>query len=41
MEQIAEFIRRVIIDREETEEVKKTVKKFVNDFNRIEYCFRI
>ncbi len=40
MEQIAEFIRRVIIDREETEEVKKAVKNFVKDFNRIEYCFR-
>jgi glycine hydroxymethyltransferase len=40
MEQIAEFVRRVIIDKEETEKVKKDVKKFVRDFNRIEYCFK-
>jgi glycine hydroxymethyltransferase len=40
MEQIAEFVRRVIIDKEETEKVKKDVEKFVRDFNRIEYCFK-
>jgi glycine hydroxymethyltransferase len=40
MEQIAEFVRRVVIDKEETEKVKKDVKKFVKDFNRIEYCFK-
>jgi glycine hydroxymethyltransferase len=40
MEQIAEFVRRVIIDKEETEKIKKDVKKFVKDFNRIEYCFK-
>ena len=40
MEQIAEFVRRVVIDKEETEKVKKDVKKFVKDFNRVEYCFK-
>lgn len=40
MEQIAEFIKRVEIDKEETEKVKKDVKTFVKDFNRIEYCFK-
>jgi len=39
MEQIAEFIRRVAIDEEEAEKVKKDVKRFVRDFNRVEYCF--
>jgi len=41
MEQIAEFIRRVVIDKEEKEKVKKAVKNFVKAFDRIEYCFKI
>jgi glycine hydroxymethyltransferase len=40
MEQIAEFAKRMRMDKEETEKVKKDVKKFAKDFNRIEYCFK-
>jgi len=39
MEKIAEFIKRRLIDEEETERLKKEVTRFIRDFQRVEYCF--
>lgn len=39
MEEIAEFIKRVIIDGEETERVAADVVKFRRDYQRVHYCF--
>lgn len=39
MEEIAEFIKRVIIDGEETERVAADVAKFRRDYQRVHYCF--
>jgi len=39
MEKIAEFMKRRLIDEEETERLKKEVTRFIRDFQRVEYCF--
>jgi len=39
MELIAEFIKRVMIDNEEAEKVKRDVLKLVKEFQQVEYCF--
>jgi len=39
MEEIAEFIKRVIIDGEETKRVAADVAKFRRDYQRVHYCF--
>ena len=39
MMQVAEFIKRVIIDRDPPAEVKSAVKSLVEGFQEIEYCF--
>jgi glycine hydroxymethyltransferase len=39
MNEIAQFFRRVLIDKENPETVKKDVAKFVSNFNRLEFSF--
>jgi len=39
MEEIAEFIKRVIIDKEDAEKVKNDVREFRKDFQKVHYCF--
>jgi glycine hydroxymethyltransferase len=39
MEKIAEFIRRVIVDKEDPSQVKEDVKKLAGEFQEIKYCF--
>ncbi|MCK4405430.1 MAG: serine hydroxymethyltransferase, partial [Hadesarchaea archaeon] len=39
MEEIAEFIKRVIIDKEETERVAADVAGFRRGYQRVHYCF--
>ncbi|RLI22514.1 hypothetical protein DRO54_00975 [Candidatus Bathyarchaeota archaeon] len=39
MEKIAEFIKRILVNRERPEEVKKEVVRFVGEFQEIHYCF--
>lgn len=39
MEEIAEFIKRVIIDKEAAEEVKNDVRSFRKDYQKVHYCF--
>ncbi len=40
MEKIAEFIKRLLIDKEEAEKIKKEVTRFIREFQRVEYCFK-
>jgi len=40
MLKIAEFIKRVIKDREQPSKIKPEVTKFVKEFREIEYCFK-
>lgn len=39
MKQIAEFIRRIVIDNEDTQEVSRKVAEFREDFQKVHYCF--
>lgn len=39
MTEIAEFIKRVIIDKEPTEKVKADVAEFRKDYQKVHYCF--
>lgn len=39
MEKIAELIKRLLMDGEKAEKIKREVKKLVNEFQRVEYCF--
>ncbi len=39
MIEIAEFIKRVVIDREAPEKVGKEVKEFRRDYQKVHYCF--
>ena len=39
MTEIAEFIKRVIVDREDPENVAKDVVDFRRDFQKVHYCF--
>jgi glycine hydroxymethyltransferase len=39
MAEIAEFIKRVIIDKENLDKVKKDVTEFRKDYQKIHYCF--
>lgn len=41
MEKIAEFIKRILIDKEEIKKVREEVIRFVQEFQNIEYCFKI
>ncbi|HDI06925.1 MAG TPA: hypothetical protein ENF76_01005 [Candidatus Bathyarchaeota archaeon] len=40
MQRIAEYIKRVLIDEEDTEKIKREVKNLVKDFGEVEYCFK-
>lgn len=40
MEKIANFIKRVIIERENPEKIKKEVIKFRKRFQKVKYCFK-
>ena len=40
MERIAEFIKRVIVDKEDSSRVKEDVSKLAKEFQEIKYCFR-
>jgi glycine hydroxymethyltransferase len=39
MAEIAEFIKRVIIDKENVGKVKEDVAEFRKDYQRVHYCF--
>jgi len=39
MKEIAEFVKRVIIDKEPTEKVKVDVAEFRKDYQKVHYCF--
>ncbi|MEM3421021.1 MAG: serine hydroxymethyltransferase [Candidatus Hadarchaeum sp.] len=39
MKQIAEFIRRIIIDNEDPQEVAREVAEFRKEFQKVHYCF--
>ena len=39
MERIAEFIKRVIVDKEDSSRVKEDVSKLAKEFQEIKYCF--
>jgi len=39
MGEIAEFIKRVVIDKEDPENVKKDVIEFRKDYQKVHYCF--
>ena len=39
MEEIAEFIKRVIVDKEPAERVKEDVAEFRKNFQKLHFCF--
>ncbi|MCS7365424.1 MAG: serine hydroxymethyltransferase, partial [archaeon GB-1867-035] len=39
MEEIAEFIKRVVIDKEPTEKVREDVIEFRKQYQKVHYCF--
>ena len=39
MQEIAEFIKRVVIDKEPPEKVRQDVIEFRKDFQKVHYCF--
>ena len=39
MEEVAEFIKRIVIDKEDSTKVKKDVRDFRNEFQNVHYCF--
>ncbi|MFP4050165.1 MAG: serine hydroxymethyltransferase [Thermoplasmata archaeon] len=39
MDEVAEFIKRIVMDKEDLEKVKVDVKEFRKDFSEIHYCF--
>ena len=40
MERIAEFIKRVIVDEEDSSRVKEDVTKLAKEFQEVKYCFK-
>jgi len=41
MRQIARFIRRVLIDKEETGIIAREVSEFRRSFQKVHYCFEL
>jgi glycine hydroxymethyltransferase len=39
MKEIAEFVKRVVVDRESADRVKSDVAEFRKDYQRVHYCF--
>ena len=39
MERIAEFIKRILVDGEKPEKVRKEVIRFVEEYRKVHYCF--
>jgi len=39
MEQVADFIKRVLIDKEDPSKIRKEVKKFRENYRSVHYCF--
>ena len=39
MPEIAEFIKRVVLDKEDVEKIKREVADFRKDFQKVHYCF--
>jgi glycine hydroxymethyltransferase len=39
MSEIAEFIKRVVIDKKSPEEVRLDVAEFREDYQKVHYCF--
>jgi glycine hydroxymethyltransferase len=39
MKEIAEFIKQVVIDKENVEKVKAAVGEFRKDYQKVHYCF--
>ena len=39
MEEIAEFVKRVVIDKENVDKVKADAAEFRKDYQKVHYCF--
>jgi len=39
MQDVAQFIKQVIIDKKDPEKIKDDVKSFRKDFQKVHYCF--
>jgi glycine hydroxymethyltransferase len=39
MKEIAEFIKRIVIDKEDVEKVKQDIAEFRKDYQKVHYCF--
>jgi glycine hydroxymethyltransferase len=39
MKEIAEFIKRVVIGKDDVEKVKSDVAEFRKDYQKVHYCF--
>ena len=39
MGEVAEFMKRIVIDKEDVKKVKRDVVEFRKDFQKVHYCF--
>ena len=39
MLEIADFIKKVIVDKEPVEQIKKKVVEFKKEYQKVQYCF--
>ena len=39
MDQIAEFMKRVVLDEEDTSRVRREVNEFRGDYQKVHFCF--
>ena len=39
MEEVAEFIKKVVVDKKDKKKIALDVKKFRKDFQKVRYCF--
>ena len=39
MKEVAEFIKKVVVDKKDKKKVAVKVKKFRKDFQKVRYCF--
>jgi len=39
MVEVAEFMKRIVVDKEDIKKVKRDVAEFRKDYQRVRYCF--
>ena len=39
MDEVAEFVYRIVVKKEDTKKVKADVKEFKKDFTKVQFCF--